>query len=136
MRENLLVHDQSSTLVNRRSSTGSGANRLAAGSVGAVADRDLDAMEAQILEVQELGLSRAIFFSDGMQAPTGRLTEVCGQQQEREDDEQHQQRASTPDRLVVHEQRPSEAFMGKSTPGSAELLQALAGAGLGVPSWR
>ena len=30
-------------------------------------------MEAQILEVQELGLSRAIFFSDGMQAPTGRL---------------------------------------------------------------
>jgi hypothetical protein len=38
-----------------------------------------------------------------MQAPAGSLAEVCGQQQEREDDEQHKQRASTPDRLVMHE---------------------------------
>jgi len=30
-------------------------------------------MEAQILEVQELGLRTAIFFSDRMQAPIGRL---------------------------------------------------------------
>src|SRR5439155_282421 len=37
---------------------------LAAGSVAAVADRDPDVMEAQILEVQELELRTAIFFSD------------------------------------------------------------------------
>jgi hypothetical protein len=46
---------------------------LAAGSVGAVADRDLDALEAQILEVQELELRTAIFSADRMQTPVGRL---------------------------------------------------------------
>ena len=34
------------------------AQSLAAGPVGAVADRDAHAMEAQALEIQELGLSR------------------------------------------------------------------------------
>ena len=55
--------------------------------VGAVLDRRDDRQEVALHAVQ---------------APARRLAEVGGQQQQREHDEQHKHRSSTPDRLVVH----------------------------------
>src|SRR6202011_2195595 len=60
----------------------------------------LERLVRAVLDRREHGQEAAL---DRMQASTWRLAEVCGQEYQRQYDEQQEHRASTPDRLVVHE---------------------------------
>ncbi len=68
--------------------------------VGAILDRRDNGQEAALHRVQ---------------ATARGLPEVGGQQYQGEHDEQCEHRTSAPNRLLIHELGPSEAFIGKST---------------------